>query len=752
MRRPVPDEPRPQSPQLLLRVAILGGVAAVFIVVLFFRLWVLQILSTDRYAQAATRNIQQTVVIQAARGRILDTNGVPLVANRASNVLTYDLARHAGTSARCGVQTNGPFLTVPPRRTAVLPGVSFGRIADRSALAKLPRKKRMALLAEVHAWGARPARRPWAGCARSDATLRRVARLTKAPLADFEDAIHAGEIRDPHQAVTLLQDVQPEIVYYLREHASSFVGVAVSDRNVRTYPQGPLAAQLWGQISQISTAEIDAGTYPRAVAGDVVGKGGLEQRYDRPLRGLDGRLTLQVDALGHAGSSGIVSQAPVAGSDLQLTLDVNLQRSAQKAIADGIILARSNRSDATAGAIVAMAPDGAILAMASNPGFDPAKLYGPNGVRYAARHHLSDRKLAPSLNRAITGLYPPGSTFKPATAIAAAESRLFNPSTYRSCPPAVTLYKQRFKNLDANVDEQMNLITAITTSCDTYFYQLGALLYRATPPDGSRQPQAEWERRLGFGHTTGVDVAGEAAGRVVDEAYKKARYPGDAINGTFNAGDAILSAIGQGDLLATPLQMARLYALIANGGYLVTPHLGRRIVGPDGRVVQQIPFPGRRRAGVDRGLLSTIAAGLRGVTRYPDGTAKEAFADFPVDVAGKTGTAQKVNNIASKDDYSWFIGYAPADDPKIVVAAVIEGGGRGALAAAPAVREVLGSFFGMPQDIFKLGLTLPPDPGAGTATTPAGPSDPGATATTLPASTGATTLPGASTDASGATP
>jgi penicillin-binding protein 2 len=747
---PVPDEPRPQSPQLLLRVAILGGVAAVFVVVLFFRLWVLQILSTDRYAQAATRNIQQSVVIPAARGRIVDANGVPLVANRATNVLTYDLSRHPRTLAACGVETTGPFLTTPTPKGAVLPGVSFGRIADRRALAKLPRKRRMAILAEVHAWGARPTARPWAGCGRGDATLRRVARLTRTPLADFEDAIHAGEIRDPHQSVILLQDVAAQIVYYLREHATSFVGVAVSDQNVRTYPQGALGAQLWGQISQISQKEIDAGTYPRAVARDLVGKGGLEQHYDRPLRGTDGRLTLQVDALGHAESSGIVSQAPVAGSDLQLTLDANLQKSAQKALGDGIKLARSNGSDATAGAIVAMDPsNGAILAMASNPGFDPTKLYGPNGARYAARHHIFDSKLAPSLNRAITGLYPPGSTFKPATAIAAAEAKLFNPSSYLSCTPAITLYKQRFRNLDANVNEQMNLITALTTSCDTYFYQLGDLLYRATAQDGSRQPQAQWERRLGFGHTTGIDVAGEAAGRVVDEAYKKARYPGDPILGTFNPGDAILSAIGQGDLTTTPLQMARLYALIANGGYLVTPHLGKEIVGVDGRVVQQVPFAAPRRAGVDRSLLSTIAVGLQGVTKYPDGTAKEAFAGFSIDVAGKTGTAQKVNNVASRDDYSWFVGYAPADNPKIVVAAVIEGGGRGALAAAPAVREVMGSYFGMPQDIFKLGLTLTPAQlaaqGIGTTTAAGGAATPEST-------TPAVTSPATTTTSTGTTP
>lgn len=153
------DEP-PQSPQLLLRVAILGGVAAVFVVILFFRLWVLQILSTDRYAQAATRNIQQSVVIAAPRGRILDANGVPLVANRATNVLTYDLSRHAATLKECGVQTDGPFLTPPPARAAVLPGVSFGRIADRRALARLPRKKRMSVLAELHAWAARPSPGP----------------------------------------------------------------------------------------------------------------------------------------------------------------------------------------------------------------------------------------------------------------------------------------------------------------------------------------------------------------------------------------------------------------------------------------------------------------------------------------------------------------------------------------------------------------------------------------------------------------
>ena len=379
---------------------------------------------------------------------------------------------------------------------------------------------------------------------------------------------------------------------------------------------------------------------------------------------------------------------------MRLTINAAIQTSAEAALQDAISYARANGHPAAdGGAIIAMDPrTGAIRAIASYPGFDPARLAGADGAAYWTEL-AKQTKQSPLLDRALTGLYSAGSTFKPVTAIAAVESGVVTADTALQCEPTVVIDGQKYRNFESGVNEPMTLVKALTASCNTYFYQLGKLLYDATPKSGRFEPQPLWARRLGFGRSTGIDIGGDAAGSIPDAAYKYRRFGEDRIHNRWTSGDAVLQAIGQGDTEVTPLQIARLYALLANGGTLVTPHVGDAVIGQDGTVRERLEAAPGKKVNIDPYLLATIRRGLEGVVKDPAGTAYDAFLGFPIAVAGKTGTAEKFG----KRDFAWFAGYAPAANPTLVVICVIEQGGFGGVTAAPAVRQVIAKAFGVKE-------------------------------------------------------
>ncbi len=279
------------------------------------------------------------------------------------------------------------------------------------------------------------------------------------------------------------------------------------------------------------------------------------------------------------------------------------------------------------------------------------------------------------------------------TAIAAHAARRTEVNGTIDCPPELTIDGQTYRNFETEISAPMDLVKALSVSCNTYFYELGERLYDATPANGSFEPQPLWARRLGFGAPTGIDVGGDAPGSVPDAAYKRRRFGDDRVHNRWTSGDSVLQGIGQGDLEVTPLQIARLYALIANGGTLVQPHVGAAVVGRDGTERERLePDPGTR-VQLDPYVLAAIQKGLEGVVSDPDGTAYDAFAGFPIAVAGKTGTAEK----KGKRDFAWFAGYAPANDPKLVVVCIVEQGGFGADTAAPAVRQVMAKALGVEE-------------------------------------------------------
>jgi penicillin-binding protein 2 len=646
--------------------------------------------------------------VLAQRGRILDAQGRVLVDNRAGDAITFDLGTDPTVAKACAV----PALPAPPAPKPVSRG-ELRRLLH--GLHGHRRARRRAQILAAHR--PKPARRAWAGCAAKNSALVTLSQIAHVPIATFEDRIHQSLVQEPFQPATVIPDAPRLLIFYIEEHASQFRGVQVAKRSVRFYPMGDVAAQLFGAIGPVTADDLkQPAAYPRARAGDVVGHSGVELTYDRWLRGQDGALQVVVDASGSPQGQATLSPAPTPGDDLQLTIDARLQRAAESALQFGMKVARAGVAPlkhpyrhATAGAMIVMDPKtGAVRAMASYPTFDPNRLVGAGASDYISRLFRQTSQ-APLLNRAADGIYPPGSTFKPVTAIAALQNGLVGVDEPVMCDAKLVVNGQTYKNFEGETSSAITLPEAITRSCDTYFYRLGVRLYDATSQDGRRQPQPEWMRKLGFGRSTGLDIP-DASGVAPDAGYKKKLFGKDAINNRWTTGDAINAAIGQGFVQVTPLQLATLYSLIANGGTLVTPHLGADVRSPGGQVVKTLVFGSRGKPRIDPYVLQSIKAGLRGVTHDVNGTAAATFAGFPVGVAGKTGTAQK----GGQDDYSWFVGYAPIDNPRYVVACVIERGGLGAVAAGRAVRLMFQRAF----DVQRSGSAWTPGRLPGGATIP----------------------------------
>ena len=316
----------------------------------------------------------------------------------------------------------------------------------------------------------------------------------------------------------------------------------------------------------------------------------------------------------------------------------------------------------------------------------------------------------PALNRAIAGAYPPGSTFKPVTALAAMQEHILSPYNSLACTGSYTVDGQKFKNWDTGANAMMTLPTALAQSCDTYFYQVGKAFYDLPPDRG--QPLQRWAKTFGFGQPTGIDVGPETSGLLPTIKWKQETFTKETdpdnwqIDRIWKSGDSIQLAIGQKDMLASPLQMARFYALLANGGKLVKPHLvsaieqgGGSTTGPaqGSPIVLRRYQPAAKELNLDPAAIDVIRQGLYEATHSSMGTSSGVFGHFPVPIAGKTGTAEKVIDAGTymrTEDTAWWCGFGPYDDPELVVCAVIENGGFGGEIAAPAALQVFEEYFG----------------------------------------------------------
>ena len=525
--------------------------------------------------------------------------------------------------------------------------------------------------------------------------VRNLAAVLKMPARKVQHQMDKQKLIGlPYDLVIIKEDVKTKVVSYLLEHDQSFPGVEIQQNYLRDYPQGNLAAQILGNVGGISAAELKQHRFKGYAAGDVVGQAGLEWSYDRWLRGLDGVAKVEVDAMGRPKANAPVpgGRLPQPGDTLVTTLDAKVQAAAEKALVHGIDIARSSGNYAANGgaAVVMDVHSGQILAMASYPTYDPKVWVG--GLSTKDYKKLSAKSANyPLLNRPIQEAIAVGSTFKPITAIAALEEGLITPATTILAGSVYASHGQVFKDWNPNGHGWLNLDQAITQSADTYFYPIGYKFYQR----GGTLLQ-DWADRLGMGKPTGVDIPGEVAGRIPTQAWKR-QYFSTAIGKIWEPGDSIQLAVGQGYMTATPLQLATAYAAIANGGTIVQPHLGLKIVDQQGQLVSDLAAnTSTHKVDVTVGTLDAVRTGLRDAASMPLGTSAPVFAGYPVPVAGKTGTAEVYDaSVQENVNYAWYASYAPFNDPKYVVVVMIEKGGHGGTAAAPAARLIYDQLFGV---------------------------------------------------------
>ena len=498
------------------------------------------------------------------------------------------------------------------------------------------------------------------------------ARLARARKTSHLPSIIADNLRWPQVAA---------IAAHQAEHGELQVHPATR----RFLPEGPAVAHLVGQLGEVSPEQLAAD--PTLRSGQLVGRSGLERAYQDVLGGIPGNLVVVVDALGKQVSS-LDQESPVLGQPLQVTIDLQLQREAAAAMTGQV------------GAVVALDPrDGAVRVLLSQPAFDPDLFAGH--LEPARWRELNDDPLKPLHNRALQALYPPGSTIKPIFAAGALHAGERTPADGASCSGAVTIYGHPYRCWLRGGHGGVNLYSAIEASCDTYFYRLAQ--------DVGLEKLAAWARLFGLGAATGIELPGESSGLVPSDAWSR-RVRGHPWYG----GETISVGIGQGPILATPLQLAVAYAALVNGGHRVTPHLTARNAKP--------PVP----LGLEPEVLAAVRRGMELVVNGGSGTARR-WGGLPARFAGKTGTSQVVRKVEGVRWYElpWeqrhhalFVGYAPPETPTLVVAVVVEHGGDASSVAAPIAARLFQKAFAPDFDtstlrpVFPDGLAAAPAPGA----------------------------------------
>ena len=658
------DTPPMTKGNMQIRVVSFAVLVAVVFVVLGARLWYLQVLTGSEYSVVAQATQTREVKDPAQRGVIYDRDGEVLANN--------------------------------------VPGLNVTVVPDEISREKI-------------------------------GELAGILGADKETVLDSYDA--AFELGNQYGPMLVKENASHDDVTYISERTEEFPGVTVNDDYVRNYPKGTLAAHVLGYTGAITQEELEQDTFEGLSNDSVVGKSGVERSYEKTLRGEAGKKVYNVDALGRivpegsrVNSMGQFVDAegnpievdsntelpdhvvdPVPGKDLKLTIDLDLQRVTESELDAAIARAQSAGYAGTGGAAVAMDPrNGEILALASRPDFDPQIFVGGiSGTREIRTFEYLNSEYAnsPFADRAITGGQPAASTFKPFTGLAGLTFGVID--AYTTVTDTGACWRptgsswgcwQSWRENSPNYQYlgphgTQNFAEAIKDSNDKFFYQVADWLWNATE-DKNWLPH--FYERFGFGHLTGVDLSGETSGRVPTRAGEKELYAamGKPDEAYWSVGDWVNLAIGQGDLLVSPIQLARAYAAIYNGGTLVTPHVGGEI-RQDGKLVQEISPEPAGQVDVDDYHLQNAIEGLRGVTEH-GGTAAKVFVDSDLDVAGKSGTGE-----TPKGFVNWFVGWAENQDQPMIVVVMIEGGGSfetgSEMTAGPAVRHILESFYGVEQ-------------------------------------------------------
>jgi penicillin-binding protein 2 len=624
----------PEEPSRQVRLTILLVVVACLFAALFARLWFLQVMNAPKAQAAAANNGLRLVYTQAPRGLIEDRAGHVLVGN-----------------------VNEPVIEV-----------------SRLVAAQNP------------------------------AMIGRLAPLLGMTVPQLKKAINNLQY-SPYAPVPVMPDATPEQILYIQENQELFPGVQATTMSVRTYSaMGKAAANIVGYVGQISSTQYQRLKVEGYQPGDQIGLAGVEAEYESLLRGTPGVQKLEVDSRGNVLTT-LSTTAPVPGDTVRLTIDGNIQMIAQTALEQGMAAARHTVDKVTgrhfgapaASAVVEDPRNGQVLALATNPTYDPAEFVG--GISQANYQALLNNPTDPLLDRTIQGQYAPGSTFKLITATAGLQTGLITPSTVFDDTGSITIGNFVAHNDNGAAYGAITLPTAITVSSDNFFNTIGLNLWylRARYGDDALQNVA---KEYGLGSGTGIALPNEAPGKIpTPESYIRDHQanPGVFTQSQWYPGNSDQVAIGQDEVLVTPLQLANAYAAFANGGSLLIPqlmldaesatthHVDRTFAT---KVVRTISLQPDSRAAMLQGFL--------GVVNNPSGTAYGDFANTPLanmDIAGKTGTAQ-VN--PPRQDTSVFTSFAPAAAPRFVVDAFVEEAGYGASVAAPVVREIYDGLFNLP--------------------------------------------------------
>jgi penicillin-binding protein 2 len=691
------DRIPPITPQLAWRVAVLGAIAFVLFATVFFRLWSLQVLSGSRFVALARDNGRRVLPIEAPRGDIVDRHNAKLVTTRRAAVVQIVPSTLPAAERELG---NAYHDALAAAERARLDAEARSRALERrlrddgrrSTRAERTEARRLRAAASAAAPVPIP---PLTG---GDTLYRRIGRVLEIRPETVHERVIRGLAEAPYANITIRTDVPRAEFDYMRERPELFPGVVITDSFVREYPHGSLAAQLFGTVSQ-STRK---------------GTSGLEQHYDDVLHGVDGSSRVTVDANGRLDEqAGVKTTQPTQGERLQLTLDLGLQQAGDAALARAM---SASKNPTRAGAWLAMDPrDGAIYGMGSSPSFDARVLAKPFSQQ-TYRELTSRAADAPLVDRATESAYPTGSTFKPITAFAALSGGLIDADTTIDDTGSWDLGTQRYQNAGHASFGTIDVADALKVSSDIFFFQLGAA---AEDHDDLIQ---RWAARFGFGHRTGIDLPGETAGLVPDPRWRTAGYKAytacvekahltagtwaafskcNGIDKPWTPGDNVNLAVGQGDLQATPLQLAVAYSAIANDGTIVRPHLGMTVEDGNGFPIRGLPADPRRHIKLDPADRQTVLDGLYRAANEPGGTSADVFKGFPkrYRVYGKTGTAERAPN----PDQAWYVCFV--NDPKrpIVVVVTVEKGGFGAETAAPAARLILSKWFGVKDRGFHAG-------------------------------------------------
>jgi penicillin-binding protein 2 len=677
------------SDQSRLRIVVLRVIVLSILATLFGRLAYLQVAQGQTYREAAQGNRIRQVITPAARGQILDDRGKALVGNRTALVVsvTRSIVRSEPERGKAVLQRLAKVVGIPAEQIALLI-TPCGEKQSDGTRAKAP-----------NCWNGSP--------------------LQAVPIKSYS-AANAAEVRR---------------VLAIEEHAEDFPGVEAKYAAVREYPQSSLAAHILGYLGPLSEDDLKKDEYKDRPSGSLIGRAGLETVYDDQLRGVDGvqRLLVDKDAT-VTGTLGTVGAK--AGDNLVLSVDAGVQKVAEDALREGILATRG-KTDRVRGipfkapkgaAIVMEAGTGRIVAMASYPTFDPTVFVG--GISTKEYRSLLNAPGSPLISNAVQGLYAPGSTFKiVSTAGAVTAGYPLTPRIY-DCPGQYKIGNSVKRNFEGESFATLDFRETLIRSCDTVYYKLAVEQWSrdgGNKAKNAKEVFVKMARSWGFGSKTGIDLPDERSGLISDRGYKQRFYDQNkdvkckrARDGypevaktdparaallqayakefctdgyRYNAGDAANFVIGQGDVLATPLQLTSAYAAMVNGGTLFEPQLAKGFVSADGSTYSELPPVRKGTLPVSKQVLSYMTSALGGVVS-PPGTAKGAFAGFPLGslaVGGKTGTA----DVNGKSPTSWFASFAPVSAPKYVTVVMVPEGGTGGTTAAPIARKIWDGMYGL---------------------------------------------------------